>query len=247
MIPKATLKFIKSLQLKKYRKLEQCFVVEGDKGVTELLHSDYEVVMVACTPAFHDLHKDIAKISPKVWVTSEKHLVQAGSLKSNEHALAVARMKPDSPLPDLSNAFTLMLDEISDPGNLGTIIRTCDWFGVEHIIASETTTDVYSPKVIHATMGSFCRVQVHYASLKALLKDTEQEVYGAFLQGDPVHTLSAGRSGVIIVGSESRGISPEVAEFVTKQITIPKFGQAESLNVAIATGIIFDNVMRLKK
>ncbi|HEX8060506.1 MAG TPA: RNA methyltransferase, partial [Cyclobacteriaceae bacterium] len=128
-------------------------------------------------------------------------------------------------------------------GNLGTIIRTADWYGIRHIIASEETADFYNPKVIRSTMGSFCRVNVFYCSVAEFLNGAKN-VYGAFLDGSNVHEMKFAGGGMIVMGNESNGISKEIEKFVTKRITIPKFGKAESLNASMATGIILDNLRR---
>ncbi|MFM7487408.1 MAG: RNA methyltransferase, partial [Cytophagales bacterium] len=144
----------------------------------------------------------------------------------------------------VGDEFALVLDDIRDPGNLGTIIRTADWYGIKKIIASEETADFYNPKVIHATMGSFCRVQIFYTSLLQYLSDASQPVYGAFLDGDNVHDIDFSKSGLLVIGNEAQGISKVVENKVTQRITIPKRGGAESLNASVATAILLDNVFR---
>jgi TrmH family RNA methyltransferase len=136
------------------------------------------------------------------------------------------------------------LDDIRDPGNLGTIIRTADWYGIKHILASEETVDFYNPKVINSTKGSFTRVQVHYTDLNAILAANELPVFGAFLTGENVHQAKFPKAGLLVIGNESNGISPSLSTKITHPVTIPKFGQAESLNAAIATAILLDNIRR---
>ena len=140
--------------------------------------------------------------------------------------------------------FIIALDDIRDPGNLGTIIRTADWYGIHTIIASEETADFYNPKVISSTMGSFTRVNVHYEDLQNFLSKTHRKIYGAFLQGRSIHHESFASGGIILIGNESRGISKPLEKLVTDRITIPRFGHAESLNAAIATAVICDNIRR---
>lgn len=219
-------------------------MVQGVKGVTELLHSDFVVELVAGTePALTQVSKPNKQPIHYVEATA-KDLEAMGSFQSNDSILAVARMKKNqSPKPN-PNEFYLVLDDIRDPGNLGTIIRTADWFGIKHIIASEHTTDVYNPKVISATMGSFCRVQVCYVDLMFYLSDCEVAVYGAFLSGINVHDEKFPKGGLLVIGNESNGISPSVEQYVHHRISIPGSGKAESLNAAIAAGIILDNVFR---
>jgi RNA methyltransferase, TrmH family len=242
MLSKARIKFIKSLQIKKYRKQEQCFIVQGAKSVQELLHSDFETLMVVGTPSFLE-HLPITS-KGEVFETSEAELKGLGEFQSNEAGLAIARMKPDPAFRLKEGEFVLALDDIRDPGNLGTIIRTADWYGIGTVVASEETADFYNPKVINSTMGSFTRVHVHYENLTEVFSKTKSKIYGAFLEGRNIHQEPFSSGGVILIGNESRGISDDLKKFVTDKITIPRFGQAESLNAAIATAIIFDNIRR---
>ncbi|HNP07005.1 MAG TPA: RNA methyltransferase [Cyclobacteriaceae bacterium] len=248
MISKSQIKFIKSLQLKKYRKEEQCFVVDGEKGVAEVLKSDFIIEMLLVTESFRERQEKLLKgINTDLLIVSEKQLAQLSSFQTNESALAVVRQKPNQ-LPVLEqNEFILALDDLRDPGNLGTIIRTADWFGIRKIVASTQTADCYNPKVINSTMGSFTRVQIAYANLMDLIPQWEAAVYGALMEGEDVHSKHFEKRGVIVIGNEAKGISPEIQSLVTHKITIPGVTGAESLNAAVATGIILDNWSRLKK
>lgn len=242
MISKANIKFIKSLQIKKYRKQEQCFVVEGAKSVLELLRSDFESVLILGTPEFL---KGLPKgLTTEVIEASSKELEMAGEFQTNESALAVAKMKKNLPIHVPQTEFALVLDDIRDPGNLGTIIRTADWYGIRYIIASEETADFYNPKVITSTMGSFTRTTIFYTNVEQYLSKVTAPVMGAFLDGNSVHDFSFGKGGFLVIGNESRGISALVEKWVTQRITIPRYGKAESLNAAIATAIICDNIRR---
>lgn len=174
----------------------------------------------------------------------EAELTKVSTLSSNNAAIAVVAI-PNVELSDLSGV-TLVLDGVSDPGNLGTIIRLADWYGVKQIICSLDCADVYNPKTISSTMGSFTRVTVAYRDLPELLSSTEQAVYGAFLGGENVHGKTFEQDCLLVMGSESHGIRERVAPFVKQKITIPAFGAAESLNVAMAAGIILDNIRRNK-
>ena len=243
MISKPKARFIKSLQVKKYRLAEQCFLVQGAKAVKETLTSDYRVITLCGTGSFLRDTMNSGKAQEVIEV-SEKELTALGSVDVNTSALAIVQFKsPRKPLIT-HDSFTLVLDDIRDPGNLGTIIRTADWYGLTTILASQETTDMYSPKVINATMGSFLRVAVHYDSLPAVLATVDVPVYGTFLDGENVHTTNFEGGGLIIIGNESRGISPEVERFVTRRITIPRMVIAESLNASVATGIVLDNIRR---
>lgn len=240
MLSKAKIKFVKSLQIKKYRKQEQCFVVEGAKSVQELLKSDFEIVSVFGTGEFLASHT-FGNVDEVVEVR-EKELEEMGDFQSNGAALAVARMKENHNLMVGRDEFAIALDDIRDPGNLGTIIRTADWYGISKIIASEETADFYNPKVIHSTMGSFTRIRIYYTDLTKYLKEQRSRVFGAYLDGTDVHKVDFGNGGIVLIGNESRGISANLEPLVTDKITIPRFGSAESLNAAIATAIICDNI-----
>lgn len=230
------------MQVKKYRKQEQCFLIEGAKSVQELLASDFEVVQLLATSGF--LANVAGSLKGEVIEVSEKSLEGMGEFQTNSTALAVAKLKPNKPILVSDNEYGLVLDDIRDPGNLGTIIRTADWYGIDKIIVSPETADFYSPKVIQATMGSFTRVNIYSTMLSDYLSDTKLPVYGAFLEGAHVHGVKFPPGGFIVVGSESHGISAELEPLISQKITIPRFGRAESLNAAIATAVICDNLRR---
>lgn len=242
MISKATIKFIKSLQIKKYRKQEQCFMVEGAKSVLELLNSDFEPIMLLGTNDF--LNGLPSGLKAEMLPVTPKELEGLGVFQSNESGLAVAKMKENKAFELTSDEFALVLDDIRDPGNLGTIIRTADWFGITKIIASEETTDFYNPKVITATMGSFTRVDVFYTNLANYVSAFKGKIMGALFDGEDVHRFDFGTGGILVIGNESRGISTDIQQYITHRITIPGYGKAESLNASIATAIICDNMRR---
>lgn len=247
MVSKAKIKYFKSLQVKKYRKQEQSFVVEGAKSVQELFKSSFEIAWVAGTVNFLHAHaSDLSRKKIEVIEVSPNELSQLGTFQTNEAAIAVAKMK-DNLMPDLQNEFCLVLDDLRDPGNVGTIIRTADWYGIRNIIASEETADFYNPKTISATMGSFCRVNVFYTNLSEFFSQNKLPVFGAFMNGADIHQVDFDKSGLIVIGNESNGISEQVSTFVQQRITIPRIGDAESLNAGIATGIILDTIFRSKK
>lgn len=249
MISKARIKYIKSLQVKKYRKEEQLFLVEGAKSVEELLRSDFVVTWVAATESFQRTNSKLLKARPfEVATASDAELTDLGTLQSNNGALAVAQMKANiAPLRKLEELI-LVLDDIRDPGNLGTIIRTADWYGIKNIVVSEETADFYNPKTISATMGSFCRVNIYYTLLAQYLSSVDGPTYGAYLQGENIHQMAfPQKGGYLIIGNESRGIAEDLEKFIHNKITIPAFGSAESLNAGVATGIILDNFRRSEK
>ena len=241
MLSKANIKYIKSLQVKKYRKQEQCFIVEGAKTVQELLASDFEIVDLFGTP---DFLGSLNIVRGTVHEVSETELSALGEFQSNNAALAVARMKSNEPLNVSDAEFALALDDIRDPGNLGTIIRTADWYVINKIIASSETADFYNPKVITSTMGSFTRVKIFYTDLVSYLSTIKLSTFGAFLDGEDIHQVKFGKGGIIVIGNESRGISEALEQLITQRITIPRYGQAESLNAGMATAVICDNLRR---
>lgn len=244
MLSKRDLKYFKSLQLKKYRQQERKFLVEGAKGVEETLASAYEVEALLGVESYLDQLSDSLKDkAAKVAEVKERDLVQVGTFKSNQSALAIVKMPEAKELKVQNGELTLVLDGINDPGNLGTIIRIADWYGVKQIICSMDTTDVYNPKVINSTMGSYTRVEVHYTDLKNLLLDLQLPIYGTLLDGNSIYNSEL-KKGVIIMGSESHGIRPELRALVTHPLKIPGQGQAESLNVAVSTAVILDNFAR---
>lgn len=226
-------KFVKSLKQKKFRDQHNSFVVEGVKMVEELLTTDYKVTHIFATSKWLADHPDIAAVE-----ISKKDLDIISNLKTPNEVVAVVNKK-DHPLNDLSAQFTIALDYIQDPGNLGTIIRTADWFGVKNIVCSTDSVDVYNPKVMQATMGSLFRVNVIYTSLEEFfIKNPGLKVYGTLLKGENLyHTKINTPGSVLLMGNESKGIANQLLPFITDKITIPKFGKAESLNVAIATAI----------
>jgi TrmH family RNA methyltransferase len=234
------------LQNKKYRKIEHAFLVEGLKNVSELLRSDFEILRVFCSERVADeLHVLTSTLPISLEIVSEKDLSQMGSLENNQTALAVARMKDDS-LPEtlLSENLTLLLDNINDPGNLGTIIRMADWYGIKNMICSTDTVDLYNPKVINATKGSFARVNVAYRELSPIIEQyPHANVYAACLEGESIYTVPKRFPAFLIVGNESNGIRTELLGIASQKVHIPRRGTAESLNVGVATGILIDRLL----
>ncbi len=248
MISRNKQKLIKSLQIKKYRKLHQMFLVEGAINVKELLESDFNIEHLFVTPHFFEENEVIIKSSfTNFEYADEKELTEAGTLESNNAALAIVKMKEEKPLKVDNGEYVLILDEVRDPGNLGTLIRIADWYGIKKIICSEQCAEHYNPKVISATKGSFIRVNMYYCDLQTYLNElnlTGVKVFGAFLNGNNIHKVNFPDTGAILLGNEASGISIELEAYVTDKITIPRFGGAESLNVAVASAVILDNVRR---
>lgn len=251
MISKNRLKLIRSLARKKYRDKEQLFLVEGDKLVLEVLNSAIRVQELFATAGFiQDNEKQLRKAAI-VTEASPEELKSASLQKQPQQSLALCEMPSPVHLPPVLRGLSLYLDGIRDPGNLGTIIRTCDWFGVEYLFCSPDTADVFNPKVIQATMGSFSRVKTVYAPFGEVLGSARHSgvpVFGSFMDGDNIYTSKLPRAALVVMGNEGQGIRPEVAEHTGKKLKIPSFspsgGGAESLNVASATAVICSEFKR---
>ena len=237
-------KIIKSLHQKKNRQETKKFLVEGTKNVAELLRSDYTIDNVYITAEFKKQHADLlTRKDIRVQLVDASELKAYGTLEHNDGAIAIAIQKPTT-LPKTDTGIILALDDIRDPGNLGTLIRIADWYGIKDIVCSSTCVDWHNPKTIAASMGSFTRVNGHYTDLPTYLRNTKTTKLGTFLKGKSTHTYTFPKTGVLVIGSESHGISPEVAREVTEKVTIPSFGGAESLNAAIAAAIVLDSWKR---
>ncbi|MEZ8099362.1 RNA methyltransferase [Vibrio bivalvicida] len=241
MISKNQLKLLRALGQKKQRKAHGLFLVQGEKNVLELANSALTVKQVFATAEFIAEHRRELG-SFECIEASLDELTKASTLVSNNAAIAVVEI-PSIETPK-AQGLMIALDGVSDPGNLGTIIRVADWYGIKHIVASTDCADPYNPKTISATMGSFGRVTVSLLDLPSYLEQSNLPVYGAFLEGESVHKTQFAEQGILLMGSESHGIREQAAKCVTDKITIPAFGGAESLNVAMATGIILDNLRR---
>ncbi|MBK6266936.1 RNA methyltransferase [Marivirga sp. S37H4] len=244
MLSNNNTKFIKSLQLKKFRQKERLFIVEGEKNTVELLHSSYKIHSLIISTKFSEKYSGLLKQkSAPITISDEKTISKLGTYQTNEMALAV--VEEPSPSEYNNSGFQLILDDIRDPGNLGTIIRIADWYGIKNIICSETTSEFYNPKVISASMGSVFRLNFfRYNLVEFLEKNKNIKVYGALMEGENVHKVKFDKNGFLIIGNESHGINDALLPFITEKVTIPRIGQAESLNAAMATAIICDNVFR---
>lgn len=240
MVSKNQIKLITSLQQKKYRKKEELFFAEGIKVVEELLHSNFELHYLFTTKS------DFQSISNnKVHRITEIELKKISALASPSSCLAVFKIPKAKKI--VQNGLILALDNVKDPGNLGTIIRLCDWFGITTLFCSEESVDIYNPKVVQATMGSISRVNVVYGNLENFLKTTKFPIFGTFMDGKNIYQEKLAKEGIIIMGNEANGISPSVEKLVSQRIAIPRFGNlqlTESLNVATATAIILSEFKR---
>ena len=233
MVSKSQIKLIKSLSQKKFRNLHQLFIVEGIKGINEFLNSKFELVSIYTTGENFDL-----KIGQPE-IIDERDLKKISFLKTPQKALAVFRI-PEYKKPNLKGLI-LALDRVRDPGNLGTIIRLCDWFGIEDLICSEDTVDCYNPKVVQASMGSLTRLNIQYLELEQFLILQGLPVIGTMLDGENIYTAQLPESGIIVMGNEANGISEKIQKTLAKKLNIPQFGKVqktESLNVATAAAIV---------
>jgi len=238
MLTKNQIKLIHSLKQKKTRILHQMFVVEGVKVVQEFLNSNYDLVEVFSTDTSY------SKFTTSFTEVSSKELSKISSFSSPNKVIAIFKMLA----PSLVNwsGLVLALDAINDPGNLGTIIRLCDWFGINDLVCSEDTVDCYNSKVVQSSMGSHTRVNITYLKLEAVLIDS-QSCYGTFMDGVSIYDQKLPEIGVIVLGSEANGISKEIEDLMDTRLSIPRFGslkQTESLNVANAAAIILSEFKR---
>jgi RNA methyltransferase, TrmH family len=240
MPSQAVLKQIASLKILKYRQKYGQFIVEGRKNVHELIHSKYQVDNLLATAGFLDKNQGFENAE----IISDAEYRKLSNFETPPGILGVARtIQYRSEDIDEEASIIIALDKIADPGNLGTIIRTADWFGVNQIIMAEGCTDFYNPKTINATMGSFARCKFIYTDLPKWL--IGKNSYGCFLNGINIHQLELVSPVVLVIGSESHGISQNVESVISNRITIPGAGNAESLNASIAAGIAIDNISRI--
>lgn len=246
MIPKSQKQLIQSLKYKKYRQAHRLFVIEGLKSIEEAIENKLPITHVFCTDRFFDHFKSKVKLT---FCVGENEIKQISFVTSPSGILALCRLPEGVPneIPSKSNSWNLMLDTISDPGNLGSILRLADWFGIPTLWASKDTVDVYNPKVIQSSMGSFSRVKVIYTDLDEVLNQTRLPVWGASLEGDSLYLQSFPSSGWLIMGNESLGISSELEKYISKKVKIPKHhaqASVQSLNVAMATAIFLSELHR---
>ena len=240
MLSKNQIKLITSLQQKKYRKQHQLFFAEGIKVIEELLVSKFELQAIYTTEL---LDFDVA--TDKIHTINTNELKKISALTTPNTCLAVFKIPIEKKLEE--NGLIVALDNVRDPGNLGTIIRLCDWFGITQLICSTETVDIYNPKVVQATMGSIGRVAVFYQDIAAFLKKTQLPVFGTFMEGENVYQKSLPQNGILVMGNEANGISESVSKSITQKLSIPRFGklqQTESLNVATATAILLSEFKR---
>ena len=240
MLSKNQIKLITSLQQKKQRIAHQLFFAEGIKVIQELVESKYELIHLFTTQNdFQEVSND-----KKISIT-ESELKKITALATPNTCLAVFKIPNEKMI--LETGLILALDAIRDPGNLGTILRLCDWFGIDQLICSKETVDIYNPKVVQATMGSIARVNVSYIDLESFISQTQLPVFGTFMDGTNIYKTELPQKGIIIMGNEANGISPQIEKLVKNRLTIPRFGtlqKTESLNVATASAIVLSEFRR---
>jgi TrmH family RNA methyltransferase len=245
MLSKSQISLLKSLQHKKFRKEHGLFLVEGYKSVIEFVNAAYQVDTIYHTP---EIASKMMNLSRKInfQEISLTDLEKISSLKTPQEVIGLVKIPkwPQLNYNLLKNRFSLVLDGVQDPGNMGTIIRTADWFGIADIICSDDTVDVYNPKVVQATMGSLARVNVHYGDLMTILPEIKLPLFGAMLDGENIYSTNFGNEGLLAMGNEGNGLRPEIQALINKKVTIPRIGHAESLNVAIATAILCSEIKR---
>ncbi|MEZ4875598.1 MAG: RNA methyltransferase [Flavobacteriaceae bacterium] len=238
MISKSEIKLITGLQQKKYRAKHGLFIAEGKKIIADLIKAGVVLHTLFAT-------EDVSELHPNYRSLSETELKRMSALKNSNGVLALFEIPKQ--LPVKSNGLQLVLDSVRDPGNLGTIIRLCDWFGVEQLICSPDTVDCYNPKVIQATMGSIARVHVVYTDIAEFLTRTNLPIYAAVMEGETIYEIPLPNDAVLVMGNEGNGISEAILALISNKVSIPNFSKntaAESLNVAMATGILLSEFRR---
>ncbi|UKT64837.1 TrmH family RNA methyltransferase [Pedobacter mucosus] len=245
MLSKSQISFVLSLHQKKYRKEHGLFLVEGLKSIQEFAHSSFQIHTI-----FYNIeHQNLLPKLPSninLFEVNNAELAKISTLKTPQGILAIVYSPKDNIIIPASfrNQFTIVLDGVQDPGNLGTIIRTADWFGFKQIICSEDTVEAFNPKTVQATMGSLARVAIYYENLISVINELSIPVYGALLDGNSIYKTNWGKEGLIILGNEGKGISANVISKINQPITIPRFGETESLNVAITAAIFCSELAR---
>jgi RNA methyltransferase, TrmH family len=245
MLSKSQINFLRSLQFKKERATQGLFLVEGFKSVIEFINSAYVVEAIYHTTSFDS---NVLNLSRKInsFEISSAEMEKISSLKTPQPIAALVKIRVLLPLSNhlLKQKFSLVLDSLQDPGNLGTIIRIADWFGIQNIICSNDSVDAYNPKAVQASMGSLSRISVYYDDIVRILTDTDIPVFGALMQGDSIYETDFGTDGLIVMGNEGNGMRAEVERLISRAVTIPRVGGAESLNVGIAAALFCSEINR---
>ena len=266
MLSNNQVKHINALKIKKYRDEYKEFIAEGNTLVADLINSPYEIAGIYALSQWITASLDLIKrFNIAVFEADPVDMERITSLSSPSPVLAIVKIPPDTGTAEeaadtgsseqivtgIFNELSLMLENISDPGNLGTLLRIADWFGISNVICSENCVELFNPKVVQSSMGSVARVRVYYAGLSRLLEKIggKVPVYGTFLQGDSIYSIPLESRGIIVIGSESHGISDPLSGFVTRRLYIPSYGssengKAESLNAAVAAAVVIAEFRR---
>ena len=239
MLSRNEVKYIQSLRHKKNRDEDDLFIAEGVKIVDELISADFVIKNIYAVKDWIEKNSTVENVIE----VSGDELKRISNFETPNKVLAVVGQNKSTQIPHLENKITLLLDGIQDPGNLGTIIRTADWFGVENIIASPDTADMYNPKVVQATMGSIARINIFYTDLNAFLSTNTITVCAAVLDGENISAIDKINECILVIGNESKGVRESIQPYIQKKISIQKNGKAESLNAAVAAGIILFKLM----
>jgi TrmH family RNA methyltransferase len=254
MFSKNKIKFINSLKKSKYREIHKLFFAEGEKLADELLNSGIKITNILATKNWLDLNSNkLTRCKAEVDEITESDLLKISSLSTPNQVFIIAEQPNYAYTTDeIKGQLSLLLDDINDPGNLGTIIRIADWFGIQNIFCTENSVDQYNPKVVQSTMGAICRVKVHYTDFTALINSVKKypdfNIYGTFLEGNTIYNEALSERGFIIMGSESHGISEKIKPLVNKKLFIPNYPEdkktSESLNISVATAIVCSEFRR---
>lgn len=238
MLSNAQSKYIRSLSQQKYRKQYNVFIAEGDKIAREWLMSDAQIHTIAAVSDWVLQYAELIQRHPEAeQVTVSQDELKKISTQQTPNQVLLVVQKPEIVNTD-DKGWTIALQQVQDPGNLGTIIRIADWFGVKNVVCSPDCTDFYNPKVVQAAMGGHLRVQLHVATLADYLKHTGRNIYAATLDGDDVYTINRQQDGILLIGNESKGLTDDIAGLAAKKVTIPRKGGAESLNAGVSAGIL---------
>ena len=244
MLSKIEIKYIQSLSDKKSRTEHKHFIAEGPKIIADLLN-EYpdEIVCIYATANWYKQNDNLSN-QLTIKIIEDFELEKISALKTPQKVLAVVKMRNTSFISFKKDKWLLMLDGIQDPGNMGSIIRIADWFGITAIYCTPDTADIYNPKVVQAAMGSILRIPVCYGDCESWIQDSPVPVYATLLDGANIFEATPLTPGIVIIGNEGKGIRPEMLAHVSKALTIPKIGQAESLNAAVATGIVMAQLVK---
>jgi TrmH family RNA methyltransferase len=251
MLSKNKIKFIRSLHTNKGREAENCFVAEGERILKELIDSNGKIIEIIALPGWIDAHRSIQASFPII-EANQSEINAVSNLNSPQQVLCIVEINAKKlNINNITNQLVIALDKVQDPGNMGTIIRLANWFGIESILCSNDCVDIYNPKVIQATMGAIAKTTVYYCNLEQSLQEyasiTNNTIYGTFLEGENIYLKQLSQVGIIVLGNEGNGISETITKQVNSRITIPSFnnmGVVESLNVSIAAAIICSEFRR---